>query len=176
MTGEMLDFVEGVRASSPETRFLFLTNDPSASGERLRRANITVQTASPEDVPGWLDQCKAAFFFIRATPSKMASCPTKLAEALAMGLPILTGPGVGDVDEILTEERVGVVLEDYSKESYLKGWKALIELLADPQTRDRCRSVATSKLSLRRAVDLYEGVYKSLDGSKVRQESVAQLE
>jgi glycosyltransferase involved in cell wall biosynthesis len=169
MTSEMLDFVECLRESNPGIRVLFLTNNPDeAAGARLAQARVTVHTASPEDVPGWLSQCRATFFFIRATPSKMASCPTKLAEALAMGLPVLTGPGVGDVDEILRGENVGVVLVDFSKESFSRGFKALTDLLADPQIRDRCRSVAQRRLSLGHAVDLYASAYRSLATSRPR--------
>lgn len=165
MTDAMLDFVEELRETDPGIRFLFLTNDPSTpASARLRSAGAAVRTASPEEVPGWLAQCRAAFFFIRATPSKMASCPTKLAEALAMGLPVLTGPGVGDVDTILGEERVGVVLDGFFKESFQKGWRALLELLAEPGIRDRCRSVAESRLSLAGAVEQYDRAYKGLVG------------
>lgn len=167
MTGEMLDFVECLRETDAGSRILFLTNNPSAAElERLGRAGATVHTASPEDVPGWLSKCRATFFFIRATPSKMASCPTKLAEALAMGLPVLTGPGIGDVDSILREERVGVVLKDFSRESLLRGWAALKELLAEPDVRDRCRSVAQRRLNLRLAVDVYDSAYQSLAGHR----------
>lgn len=167
MTGEMLDFVEGLDESNPGIRVLFLTNNgDDVAGGRLGRAGVTVHGAPPEDVPNWLSRCRATFFFIRATPSKMASCPTKLAEALAMGLPVLTGPGVGDVDAILREERVGVILDDFSKESFRKGWLALLELLADPKTPDRCRSVAERRLSVGRAVELYECAYKDLVRSR----------
>jgi hypothetical protein len=89
----------------------------------------------------------------------MASCPTKLAEALAMGLPILTGPGVGDVDKILTEERVGIVLDGFSTESFRRGWEAMAALLSDPHVGGRCRSVALRRLSLERALTSYRRAY-----------------
>jgi glycosyltransferase involved in cell wall biosynthesis len=163
MTEEMLEFVLETRRRGDPIRVLFLTNNVDAALKpRLQNAGVTVRTALPEEVPEWLARCRSTFFFIRATPSKLASCPTKLAEALAMGLPVLTGPGVGDVDEILTGERVGVVLDDFSKESFWLGWKALTHLLADPQTPNRCRSVAERRLSLSHAVDLYESAYRSV--------------
>ena len=81
-----------------------------------------------------------------------------------MGLPVLTGPGVGDVDAMLRDENVGVVLEDFSKESFAAGWRALSLLVADPTIEERCRSVARRRLSLGLAVELYESAYRSLVG------------
>jgi len=163
MTNEMLDFVDEIRRHGDPVRVLFLTNNVDGDARsRLERSGVTVGTASPEQMPEWLSRCRSTFFFIRATPSKMASCPTKLAEALAMGLPVLTGPGIGDVDEFLRREKVGVVLEDFSKESFRRGWTALNQLLADPEVRNRCRSAAERHLSLGYAVDLYASAYRAL--------------
>ncbi|MBX7134666.1 MAG: glycosyltransferase [Fimbriimonadaceae bacterium] len=163
MTQQMLDFVVELRRSGQPLRVLFLTNNADAEArEKLAQAQITVQTCAPEDVPSWLAQCRATFFFIRATPSKIASCPTKLAEALAIGLPVLTGPGVGDVDKIVQEGRVGVVLPDFSTESYRNGWAAMTALLNDPMTPMRCRSVAESRLSLHLAIEAYRRAYDQL--------------
>ena len=163
MTDEMLEFVMELRRAGSALRVLFLTNNvPAATKTRLTEAGITVQSSAPEEVPAWLSRCRATFFFIRDTPSKMASCPTKLAEALAMGLPVLTGPGVGDVDQILTEEGIGVVLKDFSSESFRRGWRAMNELLASDDIRQRCRSVVERRLSLERAVDSYHAAYRKI--------------
>ena len=163
MTEDMVGFIEVLGRAGHRLRALFLTNNlEPEQRRRIEAVGASVQTATPEEVPGWLAQCRATFFFIRATPSKMASCPTKLAEALAMGLPVLTGPGVGDVDQILAEERVGVVLADYSPESLVQGWRLMLELMADPGTAARCKRVAASRLSLDRALETYHRVYTHL--------------
>lgn len=165
MTEEMLAFVKEAREVGPVPRVLFLANNvDAATRTRLNEAGVTLQSSTPEDVPRWLARCRATFFFIRATPSKIASCPTKLAEALAMGLPVLTGPGVGDVDQILAEEGVGVVLSDFSSASFRLGWRAMKELLSRPGIEERCRAVAQNRLSLDLGVDRYFRVYQQMDG------------
>ena len=167
MTQAMLDFVAEIRRSGQRIRVLFLTNNADeATRSRLRDLDIAIETCAPEDVPKWLMRCRTAFFFIRATPSKIASCPTKLAEALAMGLPVLTGPGVGDVDQLVRGGRVGVVLSDYSPDSYARSWKELTDLLNDPQTADRCRAFAEERLSLVGATNSYAAVYSRLVGGE----------
>ena len=79
-----------------------------------------------------------------------------------MGLPILTNSGVGDVDAILKESNVGVIVEDFSPEAFVRGWKGIQDLLSDPTIATRCRSVATTRLSVKTAVDHYEHVYRDL--------------
>ena len=161
MTEAMLDFVIEVRKQGEPLRALFLTNNADETTQK-RLHGVTVKSAAPEEVPGWLAQCRSAFFFIRATDSKIASCPTKLAEALAMGLPILTGPGVGDVDTILKDEGVGVVLKEFSGPEFLRGWNSLKSLLQDPDIQNRCRAVARGRLSLETAVGQYRAAYEQM--------------
>ncbi len=78
--------------------------------------------------------------FIKACYSKQSSSPTKLAEYLACGLPIIANRGVGDVDKLIEENGVGVLLEDFSKESYLPAIKE-IESLGD--ISEKCRETAS---------------------------------
>ena len=79
-----------------------------------------------------------------------------------MGLPVLTGPGVGDVDQILAGERVGVVLGDFTADSLGRGWRAMTDLLTDPTIQRRCRSVALRHLSLVDAVERYRNAYEQM--------------
>ena len=81
-----------------------------------------------------------------------------------MGLPVLTGPGVGDVDQLLAEEGVGVVLSDFSSASFRLGWWAMKELISRPGIEERCRAVAQNRLSLDLGVDRYFRVYQQMDG------------
>ncbi|MEO8358607.1 MAG: glycosyltransferase [Vicinamibacteria bacterium] len=165
MTSDMIGFVSVVRRKDAFVRVLFLTNNADeATRAHLAREGVTVEAAAPEDVPAWLAKCRATFFFIRATPSKIASCPTKLAEALAMGLPVLTGPGVGDVDRIVTDGRVGVVMKDFSHESFERGWNDMKTLLSDSEIRGRCRGVAETSLSLSEGIKRYARTYEEMVG------------
>ena len=142
-------------------RPLFVTNQPAearAAGATSDWAEVV--SAPHHEVPAWLRRCAASFFLIRPSFAKRASCPTKLGEALACGLPVLANAGVGDVADLIEEEHVGVVVDDSSPTSLRQGINRLKDLLADPGCRRRCRQVAVRRFALGAAVDAYDSLYR----------------
>src|SRR5205823_7759921 len=74
--------------------------------------------------------------------SKLASSPTKFAEYLASGLPVVSTRGIGDIDAVIEDEGVGVLLDDFTAESYAKAFRRADALRKEPGFRDTCREVA----------------------------------
>jgi glycosyltransferase involved in cell wall biosynthesis len=162
MTEEMVAFAREA-AAIVGGRAIFLTPQP----EEFVRAGAggpwsEVREVAPAAVPGWLRRCRALFFFIRATPAKRASCPTKLGEALATGLPVVANRGIGDLDDILESEGVGVHVEEFSAPAYRDAAMRLVRLLGDPETAVWCRRVAERRYGLPSAVVSYHGLYEEL--------------
>jgi glycosyltransferase involved in cell wall biosynthesis len=144
-------------------RVLFLTPD----GAVARRAGADpswcdVARVPHAAVPEWLRRAQASFFFITPTPAKRASCPTKLGEALATGLPVVTNTGVGDHDALLAQHRAGIAVSSFAPQAYRDAALGLADLLADPETMRRCRSLAETRFSLEAGVTAYHGLYHVL--------------
>lgn len=162
LSREMVEFARVARAFLPE-RPLFLTPQP----EEARRAGATpdwaeVRSVSPAEVPGWLRRCRALLFFIRPSPAKRASCPTKFAEGLATGLPIVANLGIGDLDQIVEAEGVGVLVKGFGSDAYREALDRLRALLQDPATPARCRALALSGYRLEGGVEAYARLYDDL--------------
>jgi len=121
-----------------------------------------VREVPAPEVPRWLRRARALFFFIRPTPAKRASCPTKLAEALATGLPVAVNHGVGDLDSVLESEGVGVMVEGFSEEEYRGAAARLATLLRDVGTTARCRGLAEKRYNLGAGVAAYHELYRAL--------------
>lgn len=85
--------------------------------------------------------------------SLTAAAPTKNAEFLASGRPIVVNDGLGDYASLLTPNGAGVVLSDNSESQLLQGAGQLRELINSGQAPHRCRSVAEQHFSLRKGVD-----------------------
>ena len=57
-----------------------------------------------------LNKFNFAVYFIKPTFAKKASCPTKLAEFMFSGLPIITNKGVGDIEYFKKESNFYLIL------------------------------------------------------------------
>jgi glycosyltransferase involved in cell wall biosynthesis len=99
--------------------------------------------------------------FIKPVYSKIASSPTKFAEALACGLPVVINSGIGDTGQILQENKVGVVIPDFTPACYLESVRELLSLIQeDKGLSARCRQTAQQYLSLEQGVESYREVYQ----------------
>jgi glycosyltransferase involved in cell wall biosynthesis len=162
----MLRFAAFVHARDKRSHLLllnqgehaFITQRLTALG--LDPASVTVAAVSPAEMPRHLGLAEAGLCFVMPSYSKQASSPTKVAEYLAAGLPVVAVAGVGDLDELITGRRVGVLLQSDADDQFRSAADALDRLLADPTTSARCRSVASCELSLERGVSAYADVYQ----------------
>lgn len=167
LLGEMLLFVEQAINRFSLTRFLIVTSNlkEAASGLRTVRLApdaVTVVSVAPSEMPKWLVKAHVGLAFYKPGFARQATCPTKIGEYLAMGLPVVVNDAVGDVREVIGANKVGVILSEFSVEAYGQALDQLQELWADPKLALRCRRVAESFFSLQLGVDRYWAVYQRL--------------
>ncbi|MCA1635174.1 MAG: glycosyltransferase [Acidobacteria bacterium] len=154
LTGEMADLLALAHAEQARTFSLILTQSPpemiaDALRERgVAEASFLVRRVAPADIPRYLKAADAAVSFIKPCYSKLSSSPTKLAEYLASGLPVICNAGVGDVDAVVEGDRVGVVVRELSRESYRAALAGVETLRRDPDTSARCRDTAARRFDL----------------------------
>ena len=169
LESEMVDFFAAARRTVPELLFVVLTQSDHAIIEReFARAGIEagdyrLAQVEPGEVGRYLAAADFGLSFVRSCPSKVSSSPTKIGEYLAAGLPVISTSGIGDVDELLAANRVGVLLRELGPESYEAAASAALELSRDPETRARCRALARAQLSLDEVgVPRYHRLYRDL--------------
>lgn len=169
MTDEMADLLAAAHEQDARTFTLVLTQSPPEmiAGPLRRRGvapeDVLIRRVAPADVPRYLKAADAAVSFIKPCYSKLSSSPTKLAEYLASGLPVVCNAGVGDVDEVVETDGVGVVVREMTRDAYLAALARVEEMRGDGRTAARCRASAAARFDLRavggrRYVRLYERV------------------
>ena len=93
-----------------------------------------------------------------AGPSLKAAMPTKVAEFLACGRPVVVNAGLGDFDEYIQEFDAGVILDGTSEDLKFKALK-LAELISDPDTPLRCRALAEKYFDIDKGAEKYLDLY-----------------
>ena len=171
MLGEMLDCFRVQLDRDPRALFLIITRDDpapiraAAAAKGVPPAAILIRGAAREEVPRIAAAADYGLFFIRPSYSKIASCPTKLGELLAMEIPVLTNGGVGDVARIVGDSGAGVLVDGFEDGAYDD---ALDRLEALPAERDEWRRVARQWFDLEAGVERYDSLYRSaaMDSNK----------
>jgi glycosyltransferase involved in cell wall biosynthesis len=122
----------------------------------------TVKTVAPDGVPAELYRNDVGLCLVHPSFSKTASAPTRFAEHLAAGNPVVALAGVGDMDAIIQREGVGVVLPGDTSADIERAGAEARDLMSDPQTPERCIAVAERLFSLERGVTKYRNLYRRL--------------
>lgn len=96
-----------------------------------------------------------------AGPSLTAAMPTKIAEFLASGRPIVVNRGLGDMDQFIEEFDAGVIL-DGTPTNLVESATKLAVLLEDSDTPHRCRALAEKYFSMDIGADKYLALYSQI--------------
>ncbi|MEM7783306.1 MAG: glycosyltransferase [Planctomycetota bacterium] len=126
-------------------------------------SSVFIGSVGPDEVGEHLRQADVGVVMNQFNFDKIACSPTKLAECLATGLPVFANcKGIGDMEDIITTNRVGVVVEEQNQESWLRAVQEMKHLLTDPEVRIRCRKLAVDRFSVDVAVGVYADIYQRL--------------
>lgn len=133
-------------------------------GERLR-----IAPSAPEDVQRVLQgQTASVMFYAGGQVSELGRSPTRMAEILGCGLPVVANDGVGDVARIIRDYRVGVLAQGPDPQAMATAWSELLALLKDPDLALRCRKAAEEVFSLEAGTASYARLYHQLtDGDRL---------
>lgn len=179
LAGEMFRFAAIMKSTWSDASFRILTGSnlekvvSAAENAGLSAMCLDIAKVAPEAVSRELSVADVGLCFVKPTAAKVASCPTKLGEYLACGLPVVATNGVGDVSDILQSNRVGVVVQHDDEYSWQAAVEELATLLRDPELRQRCRRVAEQHFGLAGGADNYLRIYDEMTGNSPAQTRAA---
>jgi glycosyltransferase involved in cell wall biosynthesis len=132
-------------------------------------SDFSVRTVLPSEVAAYAVAADVGLSFIAPTSSKQASSPTKIAEYLACGVPVVATVGTGDLDTQLTGAGVGVLVPRLDEVGYRQAADELRDLLRQPGLAGRCRAAAETLFDLEtvgavRYVRLYDRLLETSSG------------
>jgi glycosyltransferase involved in cell wall biosynthesis len=163
-------FFSAVARVDPSARFELVSRDaPEAILAALQPAStwadrLWIQSASPAEMPAIVQRHTASVMFFTGGLSKLGSSPTRMAEVLGCGRPVVANPGVGDVEQVIRQHRVGVLATGASIAEMDACVAELLRLLKDPDLASRCRRTAEKLFSLESGTAAYRQLYAQILG------------
>ena len=168
MLREMLDYFKAVKERDDKALLMLLSDDldkgnvlKAACELGITRNDIIIAKAKFNQVYRYLSSADMGLFFIKPTFSKRASCPVKFAEYMSCGLPVVCNRNIGDLDDIIEENKVGLLVDDFNKSSYTDSYGKLKELLNDKELKTRCRVVARTLFDVDKGAESYLKMYRT---------------
>ena len=124
---EMLSFFYKIKDKIPNAYFVITSPDinPASKIIDLKYKNlkksIIISEVSHSEIPNYLSISDFSIAFIKETYARCAMSPTKLAESLALGVPVIYNDNIGDVTSIISKLNAGIVI-DYNNSSEIQSF------------------------------------------------------
>ena len=110
-------------------------------------------------MPDYISLSDCSIFFIRPTYSKIASSPTKHAELMGMGIPVICN-NIGDTGAIIEETKTGLVVNEFVNQEYDRIIDQMDQLISIP--RKSIRDAAFRYFDLEQGAGEYLKVYRKI--------------
>lgn len=162
-------FFQEIGSHDPTASFEIVTrDDPSEVRRQLGladdlNARLKIYSMPSHEVHEAVKRHTASvMFYAGGEVSELGRSPTRMAEILGCGLPVVANPGVGDVAEIIQKYRVGVLVTEGTSDEMKSAFAELMELLKDPELVGRCRRAAEEVFSLEAGTQAYRELYREI--------------
>ncbi len=114
------------------------------------------------EVPNYMGLADFAISPIKSIPSRKFSTPIKNAEYWALGLPIVITQNISDDSDLISQNKIGSLIEELTPEAYLKCIKEIDLLLKEHNRKElykKIRPIAEKHRNFSIAETVYKSIY-----------------
>jgi glycosyltransferase involved in cell wall biosynthesis len=130
--------------------------------KKINLKQVEIGFVSYKNMPQKMQTMDIGVFFYKNSFSEKGRSPTKMAEFLACGIPVIINKGIGDTEEIINKNGIGVVVNGFDKNSIRKASKEIVMLLESRDIAKKCRQIAIDEFSIDIGVARYQQIYNLL--------------
>lgn len=112
---------------------------------------LSVLCVAPSEVAQTMSKIDLALFCVRPIKAKLGSMPTKLAEYLASGVPVLTNGGYGDINKLIDGRCIHNV-------SNLDLEFIFDHILGKTKIQNKCRALARDEFNFEQSLIRYKSI------------------
>ena len=165
---ETLTVVRTLMEQSDDVFFLALTPNEDDMRAAIAAAGLPVERTralrvAHHEVPAWLDAADAGILLRERHPVNAVAAPTKFAEYLLMGLPVLINPGIGDYSDFVRQRDVGVLLDEHDPSTYVDPFRRLMSKRDDGAQRARIAGIGRAHFAKETRMGELAEMYRTVE-------------
>jgi hypothetical protein len=122
---------------------------------------VRVLRAPHSEVVGWLNASDAGILLRERHPVNAVASPTKFAEYLLTGLPVVINDGIGDYSDFVARRDVGVLIDERDPATYLEPFARLMGRV-DERERHRIAGIGRAHFAKDTAIPDLSRMYRSI--------------
>ena len=168
MFEKMVEFFKIGKSLNKKVFFLVLNKNEQTYAQSILKEydrddeDYLIKAVSSTEVYKYLWAADIGIFFIKPSFSKQSSSPTKLAEYLACGLPVIGNAGVGDTEEIILGNNLGSIVHNFEDEEFKRAFEIALALTKDDTFQSRAMEYVNQHMSIEVGVERYKEIYENL--------------
>lgn len=154
-----------LRGSNKNISALIVTNNLIEARKQIKEAKLSLTDpevilirANREEVPSYINYMDVLVSFCTDAYSAKGASPTKIGEALACGVPVISNQGIGDTDIILKEINGGIILPTLESKDFSNYAKKILELksLKSKDLSYRAKNIFDLNIAIKKYLEVYE--------------------
>jgi hypothetical protein len=148
--GAAIGFVRALSNLAPVELTVISADVPADVRLALESSGVPTryESVDSDQVGALLATFSVGLLFLEGGAANRGTSPTKFPEYLAAGLPVALNPDLGDCDDVVKSDRIGVVVDP---RDVTRAAQELLELLRDPLLARRCVDTARRRHDAREA-------------------------
>ena len=128
----------------------------------FKNTDFEIKYIKPYEVNSYIYSSDFGIFFPKKGFYLKAYFPTKLGEFLSCGIPVITSKINDHVDNIIRENKIGVIIDDLDKIDLKKFNSEFSSMVNDKKVNERCISVANRYFDINKASLIYSKIYQNI--------------
>lgn len=162
----MLDIFRELRETNSNIKFLILTPNQEEMATLLSSSlsdtkDVFIDRVDPNEISSYIAVADIGMALRTPSLSQQAVCPLKVIEYLMCGIPVITNSGVGDMDELFDNNKLGYIIENLDDVNY-KELTTFVMDTANDLDNNMIRNVAVDHFDLNTIVELYRSSLSDL--------------
>ncbi|MFN3784293.1 MAG: glycosyltransferase [Spirosomataceae bacterium] len=163
---EIVSYFCFLEENYPNSRFLFLSKSKKMFDDylknKLKPENYTVISATYSDLGSILVQCDYGVIFRDKHIINQVSAPIKVKDYLTANLSVIATDNIGDSSELIKNNNLGFILEDFSLSSKVKSLSYIQSNCGKRKETSKTRCDLLEEFSISNVSNKYQKIYNTL--------------